>query len=183
VSTTTAVEDEWVRRIGPEAAKMRRTRVRLRMWAWALVLVAFATYTVLVGVIAGFRRTGQGFPPVLLLVFLGAFVLLGATVCGALARSTGFRMEGAALAALRPTVSDATPLEIRAALRGIDGFDRWVRERGAGARVAAPAAVTPATPSTPRRGGPRPRALSCLDGRRSNGSGSRWECSSPRRRS
>lgn len=148
MSTTTVVEDEWVRRIGPEAAKMRRARARLRMWAWGLVPVAFATFAVLIGVIVRFHRTGQGFSPVLPLVFLGAFVLLGATVCGVLARGTGFRMEGAALAALRPTVSDATPLEIRAALRRIDRFDRWVRERGAVAHVTAPAAATPATPSS-----------------------------------
>ncbi|MGN8027021.1 hypothetical protein [Microbacterium sp. 22242] len=156
MSTTTAVEDVWVRRIGPEAAKMRRARARLRIWAWSLILVTFATYAALVGVIADVRRVGHDFTVVLLPVFLGAFTLLGAIVCGALARSMRFRMEGAALAALRPTVSDASPLEIRNALRRADRFDGWVRERGAGApraasSVAASSAVEPWRPDVSRR--------------------------------
>ncbi|MBS1907057.1 MAG: hypothetical protein JST33_10930 [Actinobacteria bacterium] len=173
MSTTTAVEaDEWVRRIGLEAAKARRTRSRLRIWAWSLLPVTIVLYAALIGVIAGFRRTGQDPGWVLLLVFLGAFALLGAIVCGVLARSTGFRMEGAALGALRPTVPDATPLEIRVAVRRVDRFDRWARERGAGAPAASPAAgshvadpVSPAgaspaaaSPAADPRAGSRPAA-------------------------
>ncbi|SFR45748.1 hypothetical protein SAMN04488591_1576 [Microbacterium azadirachtae] len=145
MSTTTTVEDDWVRRIGPAAAKARRTRARLRIWAWSLVLVTIVTYAALAGAIAGFRRTRDDFAVVLLLLFLGAFSLLSAIFCGMLARSTRFRMEGAALAALRPTVSDATPREIRTVLRRADRFDHWARERGAGApRAASPGPVSSA---------------------------------------
>ncbi|GAA4486121.1 hypothetical protein [Microbacterium panaciterrae] len=168
MSTTTAVEqDEWVRRIGPEAAKLRRQRGKLIVWAWCLLPVGVAIYVAFIAIIVGAasRRSGVDIGMVLLLVFLGAFAFLGVVFCAALASSSRLRMEGAAWRVLQPQVPGIIAYELGRQLRSASRFDRWAREHGVIAPASSPdgvpdpsRVVAPWSPDTTRRILPGPTA-------------------------
>ncbi|MGN8027020.1 hypothetical protein [Microbacterium sp. 22242] len=119
-----------MRRIGPEAAKMRRARARLRIWAWCLVPVG-AAITVAGIAFAAARGMTQSAQSVLAVALtLGFFVLSAALFCALKARQQLFAMRGAAMSfanARDPHVADSEPT---GRLSGGATLDVGVRERG-----------------------------------------------------
>lgn len=161
MSATIAVEaDEWVRRIGPDAAKARSRRAKLLVWAWCLVPVTAAIYAGLIVdiVLTVSRGSGVDIGIILLLGFVGAFAFLGALFCALLASSSRFQMEGAALRVLQAQVPGLTAYELGRQLRSASRFDRWARDQGVnspdpssgGMAPGAAGVVTPWSPGMTR---------------------------------
>jgi hypothetical protein len=129
--------DEWVSRIGVDAATFRRRRRRATGWALGL---AVTVPLFVVGMVAIASRSGSGpapaddFVAVTGIAILTTFVLVASIAAAAVATQNRCRMEGAALRVLRPANPTLGARDLGRHTRSVSAFDAWARE----ASVPAP---------------------------------------------
>ena len=139
MNTTTTVEDEWVRRIGPEAVRLRRARARLRGWACVLAPAGVVIVFVAIAIAMSWGMTQNAQSVLALGLTIGFVDLFASLLCALKARQLFFALRGAALGFTKRWSPAATDSGLNRALRDSAAFDSWLERWSHRSQTAASA--------------------------------------------